>query len=96
MESFVGGHHTGTAPAVGYTRTIGPARVDDDEIAADWRVLEGQAALGHIDLIAKGTIDGKIRGLRYRPSLDDYVTDRTGWVRSRKRSSGTRSRPETP
>jgi hypothetical protein len=41
-------------------------------------VLEGQAALGHIDLIAKGTIDSKIRGLRYRPGLDDYVTDRTG------------------
>jgi DNA-binding beta-propeller fold protein YncE len=69
---------TGTAPAVGYTRTIGPAQVSATETAADWRLLEGQAALGHIDLIAKGTVDGRIRGLLYRPGLDDYVTDRTG------------------
>ncbi len=78
LNAFLLTFDTGTAPAVGYTRTIGPTRVGDDEIAADWRVLEGQAAVGHIDLIAKGTIDGKIRGLLYRPGLDDYVTDRTG------------------
>jgi hypothetical protein len=78
LNAFLLTFDTGTAPAVGYTRTIGPGRVGDDEIAADWTVLEGQAALGHIDLIARGTIDGEIRGLLYRPGLDDYVTDRTG------------------
>jgi hypothetical protein len=41
-------------------------------------VLEKQAVAAGIDLIVKGTINGEARGLLYRPSSDDYRTDRTG------------------
>lgn len=78
LSAYLRAFDTGTAPAVGYTRTIGPARGDDDEVISDWRLLEGQSARGNIDLIVNGTIDGKVRGLLYRPSSNDYVADRTG------------------
>jgi DNA-binding beta-propeller fold protein YncE len=78
LNAFLQAFDTGTAPSVGYTRTIGPARPNDDEATGDWQLLEEQSARGNIDLIVKGTVDGKLRGLLYRPSSNDYVTDRTG------------------
>jgi len=80
---------TGTAPAVGYSRTIVPANVETDSISNDWAMLERQASLRfrdafilagsvtNISLIAKGTIDGKRRSLLYRPNTGDYMTDKT-------------------
>ena len=80
---------TGTAPAMGYSRTITPANVKTDSISNDWAMLERQASsrfrdafilvgsVTNISLIAKGTIDGKRRGLLYRPNTGDYVTDKT-------------------
>jgi hypothetical protein len=78
LSAYLQAFDTGTAPAVGYTRTIAPANADDGEVINDWRLLEVQSARGNIDLIVNGTIDGKVRGLLYRPSSNDYVADRTG------------------
>ncbi|HST21856.1 MAG TPA: hypothetical protein VLR90_12095, partial [Blastocatellia bacterium] len=66
------------APAVGYTRTITSANVANATVASEWTVLENQAKTGNIDVVIKGTIDGQIRGLIYRPSSNDYQSDRTG------------------
>jgi hypothetical protein len=81
---------TGTPPAVGYTRTITSSNVNTASISNDWALLERQASLRfqdafilagsvtNISLIARGTIDGRHRGLLYRPATADYVTDQTG------------------
>jgi YVTN family beta-propeller protein len=81
---------TGTAPAVGYARTITPLNVHTASISNDWSLLERQATLRfqdafilagfvtNISLIANGTIDGQRRSLLYRPSTTNYVTDKIG------------------
>ncbi|MEO8427375.1 MAG: hypothetical protein ABI651_09715 [Verrucomicrobiota bacterium] len=81
---------TGTAPAVGYTRTITPSNVTTASISNDWALLERQAtqpfrdafiltgSVTNINLIAKGTIDGQRRSLLYQPATTNYVTDKTG------------------
>jgi hypothetical protein len=81
---------TGTAPAVGYARTLTPQNVNTASLSNDWTLLERQAtvrfqdpfirsvAVTNIALIAKGTIDGQRRGLIYRPAMANYVTDKTG------------------
>ena len=69
---------TGMAPAVGYTRTISSANVNNAGIVGDWAILEGQAELDEVDLIVKGTIQGQVHGLLYVPKTDNYMTDTTG------------------
>jgi hypothetical protein len=78
LQAFVMTIDTGTAPAVGYSTTIGPANADDPAAASAWSLLEEQAAATNVDLIAKGTIDGDIHGLLYRPGSGDYLADKTG------------------
>src|SRR5439155_13492973 len=78
LQAFVMTVDTGTAPAVGYTTTIHPLNIDDPAVASAWSLLEEQAAATNVDLIAKGTVDGQLRGLLYRPSSGDYLPDKTG------------------
>jgi YVTN family beta-propeller protein len=78
ISAFLICFDTGMAPAVGYSRTITSANVNDTAVISDWALLEGQAVAGNIDLIAKGTINGQKVGLVYRPASNDYQTDRTG------------------
>ena len=69
---------TGTAPAVGYTRTVIQSNANDAGITSDWNLLQNQASIGNIQLIAKGIIDGRLMGLLYRPGTNDYQSDRIG------------------
>ncbi len=66
---------TGTAPAVGYTITLNTANVATPAAQSNWALLQSQAAAGNIDLIARGTVRGNLRGLLYRPSTTDYITN---------------------
>jgi hypothetical protein len=68
---------TGTAPAVGYSRTATKANVDSASISNDWSLLEAQAAATNIDLIAKGMIAGRLHGFVYQPSSGNYLPDST-------------------
>jgi hypothetical protein len=77
LAAFVQCFDTGTAPAVGYTRTVSSTNVASTSISNDWSLLEFQAAAGNIDLIVKGTVDGKIRGLVYQPGSANYRPDTT-------------------
>ena len=78
LQAFMLCFDTGTAPAVGYTRTLAATNVNLTTISNDWRMLETQAALGtNVDLIVKGTIDGKRRGLLYQPGPNNYRLDST-------------------
>jgi hypothetical protein len=79
LEAFVQCFDTGTAPAVGYSRTLNSNNVDLANSVADWTLLESQAArITNINLIVKGTIDGKVRGLLYQPGSNNYRTDKGG------------------
>ena len=75
IAAFVECFDTGTAPAVGYTRTATAINLVDPTIQQDWAVLEGQAAAGNIDLIVTGTFFGRPHGFLYRPATNDYALD---------------------
>lgn len=78
VQAFVLCFDTGTAPAVGYARTVLAANVNSASISNDWSLLEAQAAvLTSIDLIVKGTVDGRRRGLLYQPVANNYKPDST-------------------
>jgi len=78
LSAFLMCFDTGTAPAVGYSRTITATNVNDSALNTDWTLLQNQAAASNIDLIAKGTIDGKRHGLFYQPGSGTYASDKTG------------------
>jgi len=78
LGAFVQCLDTGMAPAVGYSRTVTPANVGDGDVVTDWSLLEGQADLGNVDLIGKGTVNGIHCGLVYQPGSTNYLTDRVG------------------
>jgi len=75
IAAFVLCLDTGTAPAVGYTRTINSAALANTLAMAEWTILEQQATAFNCDLIVKGTIDGAVHGLRYDPVGQMYVCD---------------------
>src|SRR5439155_2990808 len=78
LAAFVQCFDTGTAPAVGYTRTITSANILSTNISNDWSLLESQAAaLTNIDLIVKGSIDGQLHGFLYQPGSGSYRPDTT-------------------
>ncbi len=78
LNAFLMCFDTGTAPAVGASRTLTGLNVTASNVSGDWTVLERQAAAANIDLIAKGILDGQLRGLLYRPASNDYASDKTG------------------
>ncbi len=81
LSAFVQCFDTGTAPAVGYTRTVRAANINSASISNDWSLLEAQAAvLTNLNLIVKGTIDGIRHGLLYQPGAKNYLPDTTNAV----------------
>ncbi len=66
---------TGTAPAVGFTITLTSATVTNASAQTGWATLESQASAGNISLIGRGTIQGKVHGLLYQPSTNNYISD---------------------
>ena len=77
LAAFVQCFDTGTAPAVGYTRTLSSNNVASLSATQDWSLLEAQAAVTNIDLIARGTLDGVRHGLLYQPLSGAYLPDTT-------------------
>ncbi|HTQ57179.1 MAG TPA: hypothetical protein VMI94_22070 [Bryobacteraceae bacterium] len=78
IEAYLLCFDTGTAPAVGYSRTLTSAGVATGPAQSDWSTLATQAAAGNIDLIANGTVRGQIHGLLYLPATNNYQTDTPG------------------
>jgi YVTN family beta-propeller protein len=77
IAAFVLCFDTGTAPAVGYARTLTSATVENAAFSNDWTLLENQARSNNVDLIVKGTVDGRQRGLLYQPGSNSYRSDKT-------------------
>jgi hypothetical protein len=82
LAAFVQCFDTGTAPAVGYTRTLVSSNASTISVSNDWSLLEAQAALTNIDLIAKGTLDGQRHGWLYEPAAAKYRPDTTNLAAS--------------
>ena len=78
LSAYLQCFDTGMAPAVGYTRTVTAANVLSADATNDWSLLESQAGLTNIDLIAKGTLDGKLHGLLYQARGSRYRPDTIG------------------
>jgi DNA-binding beta-propeller fold protein YncE len=78
IGAFLLSFDTGTAPSVGYARTVTPSNVGGSLLQLDWTGLQVQALEGNVDLIAKGTINGQVHGLLYQPASQSYKTDTTG------------------
>jgi len=77
LEAFVLCFDTGTAPAVGYTRTVTASNITSLAVRGDWTLLERQAVSNSVQLIVKGTIDGRVRGFLYDRFGNTYLPDST-------------------
>lgn len=77
LSAFLLCFDNGTAPAVGYSRTVTATNLSNSSISNDWSLLESQAAALNINLIVKGTLDGVRHGLLYQPGSADYQVDST-------------------
>jgi len=77
LVTFLLAFDTGTAPAVGYQVTVNQGNAGSAPVASDLTLLQGQAAAGNCDLVAKGVIDGAARGLLYQPGASSFIADRT-------------------
>jgi YVTN family beta-propeller protein len=75
MSAYVLALDTGTAPAVGYARTLTAGNVTSSSVQSDWSALQSQAQAGNIDLIGRGTLNGQVHGLLYQPTPGTYVDD---------------------
>jgi DNA-binding beta-propeller fold protein YncE len=61
LTAFLLCFDTGTAPAVGYTRTVNADIVNDPAVTNDWNILENQPA-ANCGLVIKGTLQGMRHG----------------------------------
>jgi YVTN family beta-propeller protein len=80
LNAFLQCFDTGTAPAMGHVIALCSSNIYETTISNTWTVLEGQAAVSNIDLIAHGRINGRTAGLLYDPNTQTYQTDRTNEV----------------
>lgn len=78
ITAFFMSFDTGTAPAVGASRTVRAANAASPSLAADVATLESQAAAGNCDLAGKGLIGGAPRGLVFDPAIGRYRADAAG------------------
>ncbi len=76
LQAFVNCLDTGTAPACGYCRSVSAGTLA--AAAADWTLLEAQAAAGNTDFIVTGSQNGISRAWLYRPATADYISDLAG------------------
>ena len=73
LNAFMQCFDTGTAPAVGRTRTVSATTLAGS--GADWTLLEAQAVATNCDLVVRLLENGARRGFVYRPATNDYLSD---------------------
>lgn len=75
INAYVVSFDTGTAPAVGFTRTLTKSNVTSSAAQRDWTLLQSQTAIPNVDLIVRGTLNGQVHGLLYQPTAGTYISD---------------------
>ena len=73
LNAFMQCFDTGTAPGVGYTRTVNAATLAGG--GADWTLLESPTITANADLVVRLIDGGARRGFVYRPATHDYLSD---------------------
>ncbi len=73
LNAFLQCFDTGSAPAVGYTRTANAATLS--AYSADWSLLESQAVANNSELVVRLLENGERHGFVYRPATNDYLGD---------------------
>ena len=76
LNAFMQCFDTGTAPSVGYSRTLTASTLAAG--AADWSLLEAQTAANNTELIVRLVENGERHGFLYRAATNDYRSDQTG------------------
>ena len=81
LSAFMQCFDTGTAPAVGYTRTVRAETLAAS--AADWSVLETQAvptaSVHSSDLVVRLIQGSERHSFVFRPATNDYASDQAGF-----------------
>ncbi len=75
LNAFLQCFDTGTAPAVGFTRSLRAATLAAG--TADWSILEAQAVSLNCDLVVRIFENGGRHGFVYRPATNDYLSDQS-------------------
>lgn len=70
VSAFVQCFDTGTAPAVGYSKTVNGNNYNT--LSSEWTMLESQAAAGNIDLVVRSVRLGVVRNFVYQPGSGNY------------------------
>ncbi len=76
LAEFIRAWDTGTAPAVGFRLALGAKTVGDSQYRRTIDTLEWQAALGEIDLVAQGIMNGTETSFLFDPKSRTYFTTR--------------------
>jgi YVTN family beta-propeller protein len=74
LEAFVHCFDTGVAPAVGHAITVTTLNRTSSTVLADLTTMEGQA-VSNCNLVARGSISGKLRHYLYSPTPGNYSSD---------------------
>lgn len=82
VTAFLLSFDTGTAAAVGQTRTLLPTNRDRADLLADLLTLEVQARNQAIDLVAEGQLAATPRALRFDPTSGLYTDSTSTFTRA--------------
>lgn len=69
---------TGTAPLVGFERVLSQSNATDPQLLLDAQLLAARAAVGDLDLTARGVVDGVNVGLLFDVPNSVFVSDVPG------------------
>lgn len=75
LAAFMQCFDSGTAPAVGISRTVTPSNRALSNIIADLDLLESQATAAGCDLVVRGKVGGQMRSLIFITTSDTYRFD---------------------
>lgn len=78
LRAFVLAFDTGTAPAVGRSRTVTEIPAAGSPAEADLDLLEARANAGDCDLTVHGRAGGRLRGFVWDKATARYLPDRAG------------------
>jgi len=78
LVQFLLAFDTGTAPITGFQVTLDQQNAGNAQVNADLDLLIARAQAGDIDLVAHGSVQGTLRGLRFDTALQTFTTDTTG------------------
>lgn len=80
VSAFIHCFDTGTAPTVGYSRTVRVANRSETALLSDLSILEARANAGDCDLIIRGKIGSVNKTLLWNSSAYRYDTQTAGTV----------------